>query len=92
MSSSTRRWRHLRVEIDGYRELGERVVALGVIRGAGKASHVEVANHFAVVSVVRNSRFVSVDTYNNWQVALEAAGLASSGGNLAAGQVAGAGA
>ena len=65
----------LRVEIEGYRELGERVVALGVIRGAGKASHVEVANHFAVVSVVRNSRFVSVDTYNNWQVALEAAGL-----------------
>jgi ketosteroid isomerase-like protein len=65
----------LRVEIEGYRELGERVVALGVIRGAGKASHVEVANDFAVVFVVRNSRFVRVDTYDNRKAALEAAGL-----------------
>jgi ketosteroid isomerase-like protein len=65
----------VRVEIQDYRELGERVVALGVIRGAGKASHVEVANQFAVVFVVRNSRFVRVDTYNNRKAALEAAGL-----------------
>jgi ketosteroid isomerase-like protein len=36
-------WADLRVEIEGYRDLGERVVALGAIRGAGKASHVEVA-------------------------------------------------
>jgi ketosteroid isomerase-like protein len=65
----------LRVEIQDYRELGERVVALGVIRGAGKASHVEVANDFAVVFVVRNSSIVRVDTYNNRKAALEAAGL-----------------
>ena len=65
----------LRVEIQDYRELGERVIALGVIRGAGKASHVEVANDFAVVFVVRNSRIVRVDTYNNQKAALEAAGL-----------------
>jgi ketosteroid isomerase-like protein len=65
----------LRIEIQDYRELGERVVARGVIRGAGKASHVEVANDFAVVFVVRNSRFVRVDTYNNRKAALEAVGL-----------------
>ena len=65
----------LRVDIQDYRELGERVVALGVIRGAGKASHVEVANDFAVVFVVRSSRIVRVDTYNNRRAALEAAGL-----------------
>jgi ketosteroid isomerase-like protein len=73
-SSSMRRWR-IFASIEAYRELGERVVALGVIRGAGKASHVEVASDFAVVFVVRNSRFVRVDTYNNWKAALEAAGL-----------------
>ena len=68
----------LRVEIEAYRELGERVVALGVIRGAGKASHVEVADDLAVVFVIRNSRFVHVETYNSWRAALEAAGLSES--------------
>ena len=65
----------LRVEIENYREHGERVVALGVIRGAGRASHVEVANEFAVVFVIRNSRFTHVDTYDSRKAALEAAGL-----------------
>ena len=65
----------LRIEIERYRQLGERVVALGVIRGFGKASRVEVADDFAVVFVVRNSRFVRVDTYSNEKAALEAAGL-----------------
>jgi ketosteroid isomerase-like protein len=65
----------LRVEIETYREAGECVVALGAIRGSGKASHVEVADAFAVVFVVRNSRFVCVETYNTWRAALEAAGL-----------------
>ncbi len=68
-------WADLRVEIEAYRELDERVVALGVIRGAGKASHVAVADDFAVVFVVRNSRFVRGDTYNNWKAALAAAEL-----------------
>jgi ketosteroid isomerase-like protein len=65
----------LQVEIESYRELGERVVALGVIRGAGRTSHVEVANEFAVVFIVRNSRFARVDTYGSRKAALEAAGL-----------------
>jgi ketosteroid isomerase-like protein len=65
----------LRVEIEAYRERGEHVVALGLIRGTGKASHVEVANDFAAVFLVRNSRFVRLDTYGDWKAALEAAGL-----------------
>jgi ketosteroid isomerase-like protein len=65
----------LRIEIEDYRELGERVVALGVRRGAGRSSQIEVGNTFAVVFVVRNSRFVLVDSYDNWNDALEAAGL-----------------
>jgi ketosteroid isomerase-like protein len=65
----------VRAEIEDYRELGEHVVALGVIRGAGRSSHIEVGNPFATVFVVRNSRFVLVETYNNWDDALEAAGL-----------------
>jgi hypothetical protein len=64
-----------RIKIDDYRDLGERVVALGVARGAGSSSHIEVASHFAAVFVVRNSRFVLVDTYDDWKPALEAVGL-----------------
>ena len=65
----------VRAEIADYRELGEHVVALGVIRGAGRSSHIEVGNPFATVFIVRNSRFVLVETYDNWDEALEAAGL-----------------
>jgi hypothetical protein len=39
------------------------------------SSHIEVASDFAVVFVVRNSQIRLVDSYNNWKVALEAAGL-----------------
>jgi ketosteroid isomerase-like protein len=68
-------WAGLRIEIEDYREVGERVVALGVARGAGMSSHVEVASDFAAVLVVRDSHIVLVDSYSNWKDALEAVGL-----------------
>jgi ketosteroid isomerase-like protein len=68
-------WTGLRIEIEDYREVGERVVALGVARGAGTSSQVEVASDFAAVLVVRDSRIILVDSYNSWNDALEAVGL-----------------
>jgi ketosteroid isomerase-like protein len=68
-------WTDFRIEIQDYRELGERVVALGLQRGAGMSSHVEVASDFAVVFVVRSSQILQLDSYDNWKAALEAAGL-----------------
>jgi ketosteroid isomerase-like protein len=68
-------WTDFRIEIGEYRELGERVVALGVQRGAGMSSRIEVASDFAVVLVVRNSQIVLLDAYDNWTAALEAVGL-----------------
>ena len=68
-------WTDFRIEINDYRELGERVVALGVARGAGMSSHIELASDFAVVFVIRNSLIVLVDSYDNRRAALEAAGL-----------------
>lgn len=68
-------WTGLRIEIEDYRDVGERVVALGVARGAGTSSHVEVASDFAAVLVVRDSQVVLVDSYGNWKEALEAVGL-----------------
>src|SRR5262245_18733877 len=67
-------WTGLRIEIEDYRELGERVVALGVVQGAGSSSHVQIAAEFAAVLVVENSQIVLVDSYGNWKDALEAAG------------------
>ena len=68
-------WAGLRIEIEEYREVGERVVTLGVARGAGMSSHVEVVSDFAAVLVVKDSQIVIVDSYGNRQDALEAAGL-----------------
>ena len=68
-------WTDLRIEVEDYREAGERVVALGVMRGAGMASHVEVASDFATVFVIENSQILVLDTYDNWTAGLEAAGL-----------------
>ena len=66
-------WTNLRAEVLDYRDFGERVVALGVLRGAGMASHVEVARDFATVFVIRNSQILVLDTYDNWHHGLEAA-------------------
>jgi ketosteroid isomerase-like protein len=68
-------WTRLRIEIEEYREVGERVVALGAARGAGTSSQVEVASDFAAVLVVRDSQIMLVDSYSSWNDALEAVGL-----------------
>jgi ketosteroid isomerase-like protein len=68
-------WTDFRIEIEDYRELGERVVALGVQRGAGISSQIEVASELAVVFVIRNSQILLLDSYDNWKAGLEAAGL-----------------
>ena len=69
-------WNNLRIEVEDYREAGGRVVALGVMRGAGMASQVEVASDFATVFVIQDSQILVLDTYDSWKAGLEAAGLA----------------
>ena len=68
-------WADFRIEVEHYRDVGQRVVALGVARGAGKSSHVEVASDFAVVFVVMDAQILFLDTYDDWKAGLEAAGL-----------------
>ena len=68
-------WTDLRIEVEDYRERGERVVALGVLRGAGISSHIEVVSEFATVFVVRNSQIVLLDSYDSRKAGLAAAGL-----------------
>jgi ketosteroid isomerase-like protein len=68
-------WTGLRIEVQDYRAVGERVVALGLLRGAGMYSHIEVVSQFATVFVVKNSQILVVDSYDNWNAGLEAAAL-----------------
>lgn len=68
-------WTNLQIEVQDYRKLGERVVALGVLRGAGMASHAEVVSPFATVLHVRDSQILLVDSYDTWQAGLDAARL-----------------
>ena len=68
-------WTGLRIEVEDYRDVGDRVVALGTLRGAGMYSHIEVVSEFATVFVVKNSQILVVDSYDDWNAGLEAAGL-----------------
>jgi ketosteroid isomerase-like protein len=72
-------WEELRVEIEDCRELDNCVVALGRMRGTGKASQAEVVLDIATVFIVQNSRLVRVDTYSDAKAALEAARDAAAG-------------
>jgi ketosteroid isomerase-like protein len=72
-------WADLRVEIDECRELDDCVVALGRMRGTGKASQAEVVLDIATVFIVEDSRLVRVDTYSDPKAALEAARAAAAG-------------
>jgi len=66
-------WTDLRIEVQDYRVLGECVIALGFLRGAGMVSHIEVVSEFATVFVVRDSQILVVDSYDTWQAGLDAA-------------------
>ena len=68
-------WTGLRIEVEDYREVREHIVALGFLRGAGMYSHIEVVSEFATVFVVKNSQILVVDSYDDWNAGLEAAGL-----------------
>ena len=67
-------WTGLRIEVEDYREVGERVVALGMLRGAGMYSRIDVVSEFATVFVIRNSQILVVDSFDSWTVGVEAAG------------------
>ena len=68
-------WADLRIEIEDYRDLDDRVLAVGCVRATGQSSGVQVEEPFAVLFVVRDSVFVRVDSYSDPSKALAAAGL-----------------
>ena len=58
-----------------FRDLGERVVALGQIRMRGRESGVETESPFAALTEWRDGKAIRVSSYLDHNEALEAAGL-----------------
>jgi ketosteroid isomerase-like protein len=63
------------VHATDYREVGDRVVVLGVLRGRGAASGVAFEHEFGWVFEVREGRIARGRDYLDQDEALEAAGL-----------------
>jgi ketosteroid isomerase-like protein len=66
------RWR---IDCDDFRDLGDRVLALGMIRAVGKESGVEVEMPYTVVVTVKNGLVTHFTDYGDREKALKAAGL-----------------
>ena len=64
-----------RIEISEIRDLGERIVAIGHLRGRGKESGAEVESPIAYVDEFKNGKATRINDFLNPKDALEAAGL-----------------
>ena len=65
----------LRIEISEIRDLGERVLAVGQLRGHGRESGAEVESPIGYVVEFKNGKVIRIDDYLEPKEALEAAGL-----------------
>jgi ketosteroid isomerase-like protein len=70
-----RHFDHWRIDCDDFRDLGDRVLALGTIRMIGKASGVATEAPWTVVATFRNGLLTHFIDYADRDKALEAAGL-----------------
>ena len=68
-------WAELPIEITEIRDLGERIVAIGHLRGRGKQSGAELVSSIGYVVEFKNGKVIRMDDYLDHQEALEAAGL-----------------
>jgi ketosteroid isomerase-like protein len=64
-----------RIEITKIRDMGERIVVIGELRGRGRVSRAEVESPIGYVVELRNGKAIRIDDYFEPDEALEAAGL-----------------
>jgi ketosteroid isomerase-like protein len=74
-SDATKHFDCWRIDCDDFRDLGDRVPALGTVRAVGKESGVEVEMPYTVVGMVKNGLVTHFTDYGDREKALEAAGL-----------------
>jgi ketosteroid isomerase-like protein len=63
------------VDCDDFRDLGDRVLALGTVHALGKESGVEVEMPFTVLVEIKDGLVTDFTDYGDREKALEAAGL-----------------
>ena len=68
-------WEFFQFKATEIRDLGDRVLVLGDVRGCGRVSGVEVADRWAWIVGLREGRAASLHGFLNQREALEAAGL-----------------
>ena len=68
-------WVEVRAEIEDYRVQGEYVVALGRICATGRSSGLALDSPLATTFRITGSQIARVDSFSDWNEALEAAGL-----------------
>jgi ketosteroid isomerase-like protein len=68
----------MEIDLYEYREAGERVVALGHVRGRGRTSQVELDFPAAWVCELRDGRITAMRAYTDQAEALRVAGLSES--------------
>jgi len=74
-AESDETWRTLSVEVDELEDLGDLVLASGVLRGRGRSSGAEVGRRLAWVVRIREGLITSFRTYLDPAQAREDAGL-----------------
>ena len=65
----------LHVDLSEVRDLGERLLAIGCLRGRGRESGVETETNIVFLAELKNGRVARLREYLDPQEALEAAGL-----------------
>ncbi len=75
LESDAEAWEQLRAEVDEFRDLGDRVLAIGRIVGRGRGSGVELDSPAAWIFDLRGGRVSYMRGYLDPAEALKAAGL-----------------
>ncbi len=65
----------IHAEYSQIRDLGGRVIGIGVVRARGRGSGAEIESPYATLVEIKNGKAISIHTYLDPQEALEAAGL-----------------
>ena len=73
--ASMQAWSALRVDIADFRDLGDRVLALGTIRSTARGTQAAVEAQAAWIATFQNGRATEIRTYASQSEALEAVGL-----------------
>jgi len=68
-------WETIEIRVDSLRDLGDRLIAFGELRGRGRGSGLEIHAPLTIVVDVREGKLRAVRGYQTTTEALEAAGL-----------------